>query len=68
MNERTNRQWLLASRPEGMVTPSDFELRESSVPEVADGQFLVRNLYLSLDPAMRTWMTDRPSYVPPQPT
>ena len=65
MNERTNRQWLLASRPEGMVTPSDFELRESAVPEVGDGEFLVRNLYLSLDPAMRTWMTDRPSYVPP---
>ena len=65
MNERANRQWLLAARPEGMVEPSHFELRESTVPELADGEFLVRNLYLSLDPAMRTWMTAHRSYVPP---
>jgi NADPH-dependent curcumin reductase CurA len=48
-----------------MVEPSHFELRESPVPEPADGEFLVRNLYLSLDPAMRTWMTAHRSYVPP---
>jgi NADPH-dependent curcumin reductase CurA len=65
MNERVNRQWLLAARPEGMVEPSHFELRESAVPELADGECLVRNLYLSLDPAMRTWMTAARSYVPP---
>ena len=65
MNERVNRQWLLAARPEGMVEPSHFELRESGVPEPGDGEFLVRNLYLSLDPAMRTWMTAHRSYVPP---
>ena len=34
MNERVNRQWLLAARPEGMVEPSHFELRESAVPEI----------------------------------
>jgi NADPH-dependent curcumin reductase CurA len=60
-----NRQWLLAERPTGAVDPSHFELRESPVPELADGEFLVRNLYLSLDPAMRTWMTAHRSYVPP---
>ena len=65
MNDRVNRQWLLKSRPTGMVEPSNFELREADVPEPADGQFLVRNLYLSLDPAMRTWMTAVRSYVPP---
>ena len=65
MADRTNRQWVLASRPHGMVDPSNFEWREAPVPEVGDGQFLVRNLYLSLDPAMRGWMTDMPSYVPP---
>lgn len=65
MNERVNRQWLLAARPEGMVEPSHFELRESPVPEIAEGECLVRNLYLSLDPAMRTWMTAARSYVPP---
>jgi NADPH-dependent curcumin reductase CurA len=65
MNDRVNRQWLLKSRPSGMVEPSNFELHESSVPEPGDNQFLVRNLYLSLDPAMRTWMVDARSYIPP---
>jgi NADPH-dependent curcumin reductase len=65
VNEQVNRQWLLASRPQGMVAPSDFEWRESSVPSVSDGKFLVRNLYLSLDPAMRGWMVNTRSYVPP---
>ncbi len=65
MNQRLNRQWVLASRPQGMVEPAHFELREGDVPEAGEGEFLVRNLFLSLDPAMRTWMTDRPSYVPP---
>jgi NADPH-dependent curcumin reductase len=63
--DRVNRQWLLKSRPSGMVEPSNFELRESHVPEPGDGEFLVRNLYLSLDPAMRAWLTDVRSYVPP---
>jgi NADPH-dependent curcumin reductase len=65
MSQEVNRQWLLKSRPTGMVEPSNFELKESAVPEPADGEFLVRNQYLSLDPAMRTWMVDQPSYVPP---
>jgi NADPH-dependent curcumin reductase len=60
-----NRQWLLASRPQGMVAPSDFELREGEVPEPGEGEALVRNIYLSLDPAMRGWISDAPSYMPP---
>jgi NADPH-dependent curcumin reductase CurA len=48
-----------------MVDPSNFEWSEAQVPEPADGEFLVRNLYLSLDPAMRTWMTAMRSYIPP---
>jgi NADPH-dependent curcumin reductase CurA len=63
--DRVNRQWLLKERPTGMVEPSNFEWRESEAPEPADGEFLVRNLYLSLDPAMRTWMTAMRSYIPP---
>jgi NADPH-dependent curcumin reductase CurA len=59
-----NRQWLLSSRPQGMVEPSNFEWRESPLPAPSDGEFLVRNLYLSLDPAMRGWMTNTRSYVP----
>ena len=61
----TNRQWLLAARPQGLVKPSDFEFVETPMPAPEDGQVLVRNLYLSFDPAMRGWMEDRPSYVPP---
>jgi hypothetical protein len=61
----TNRQWLLAARPFGIVKESDFDFRESPVPEVAEGTALVRNLYLAFDPAMRGWMEDRESYMPP---
>ena len=62
---QTNRQWLLAARPQGMVKESDFRWNEAPVPEPADGEVLVRVLYLSFDPAMRGWMEDRPSYLPP---
>src|SRR3954454_18177000 len=65
MADRVNRQWLLKSRPTGMVEPSNFEWRENEAPDPADGEFLVRNMYLSLDPAMRTWMTAARSYIPP---
>ncbi|MBW2290483.1 MAG: NADP-dependent oxidoreductase, partial [Deltaproteobacteria bacterium] len=65
MTERINRQWLLASRPVGMVSPSNFEFRQEPVPELVDGQYLVRNLYISFDPTMRGWMEDKESYMPP---
>lgn len=60
-----NRQWVLAARPRGMVEESDFELREAPLPRPGAGEILVRNLYLGFDPAMRGWIEDRPSYVPP---
>ena len=50
VNERVEPPVAAGCEPEGMVEPSHFELRESPVPEPADGEFLVRNLYLSLDP------------------
>ncbi len=64
-----NRQWLLASRPEGMVSIDNFKYREQAVnePDLNKGEILVRNLYLSFDPAMRGWMEDAPSYLPPAP-
>lgn len=65
MAEGKNRQWVLARRPSGMVSVDDFEYRESAVPEPQAGEVLVRNLYLSFDPAQRVWLDDRPSYVPP---
>jgi NADPH-dependent curcumin reductase CurA len=60
-----NRQWVLRARPVGLVKEADFEWREAPRPRIADGEILVRTLYLSFDPAMRGWMEDRPSYVPP---
>ena len=57
---------VLASRPKGGVAPSDFRLETLPVPDIADGQLLVRNHYLSLDPYMRMRMTDAKSYADPQ--
>jgi len=59
----TNRQWVLTSRPKGMPGRENFELRETPVPKIGEGQFLIRNLYLSCDPAQRAWMS-RDTYVP----
>ena len=61
----TNRQWLLAKRPSGLVTRANFDYAENPIPEPAEGQVLVRNLFLSFDPTQRGWMEDRPSYLPP---
>jgi NADPH-dependent curcumin reductase CurA len=59
----TNRQWRLAQRPRGMVQAADFTWGEEPVPSVGDGQVLVRNLYLSMDPTQRGWMS-RDTYLP----
>ena len=60
-----NRQWVLAKRPEGMVGEKNFEWIESEVQSPEEGEMLLKNLYLSFDPAQRGWMEDRKSYVPP---
>src|SRR6267143_4069434 len=51
-----NRQWLLARRPKGSVSAEDFQWTESEVPAPAEGEVLVRNLWLSVDPAQRGWI------------
>lgn len=66
MNDE-NRQWLLRSRPVGMVKESDFELVSTAVPKPGDGQLLVRNRMLAFEPAMRGWIDDKPNYLPPVP-
>jgi NADPH-dependent curcumin reductase CurA len=65
MTERINRQWRLAARPEGLIKESDFEWVEELVGDLGEGQVLVRNIYLSLDPANRGWVRKGPSYVEP---
>jgi NADPH-dependent curcumin reductase CurA len=62
---RTGREIHLASRPEGWPTPENFRLVEADVPAPADGEALVRNLVMSVDPYMRGRMNDAKSYVPP---
>ena len=61
-----NKQILLISRPEGAASAANFRLREVPVPELQDGQVLVRQHYLSLDPYMRGRMNDAKSYAQPQ--
>jgi NADPH-dependent curcumin reductase CurA len=61
----TNKRWVLAKRPHGMISEANWKLEEQPVAPLADGEALVQVLYLSCDPAMRGWMEDRPSYLPP---
>jgi NADPH-dependent curcumin reductase CurA len=61
-----NPRIVLASRPRGQVVPDNFRLETVEVPALADGQLLVRNDWLSLDPYMRGRMDDVRSYVQPQ--
>jgi NADPH-dependent curcumin reductase CurA len=67
MNAPANRQWTLTARPVGLPKRSDFTYQTVPAPTPAEGQILVRNHYISLDPAMRGWMNDMRSYVPPIP-
>ncbi len=61
----TNRRVLLAARPVGFPRESDFQLVEAPAPSPAEGEVLVRVLYLSVDPYMRGRMSDAPSYAAP---
>jgi len=60
-----NKQILLNSRPAGMPTTDNFKIEETGMPEPKAGEVLLRTLYLSVDPYMRSRMNDRKSYVPP---
>jgi NADPH-dependent curcumin reductase CurA len=62
-----NRRIVLASRPQGWVTEANFRLETVPLPALADGQFLVRNQWLSLDPYMRGRMNESRSYAASQP-
>jgi NADPH-dependent curcumin reductase len=60
-----NQQVRLAERPSGLPRASDWEFTIQDVPEPGAGEFVVAISHLSVDPAMRGWMSPRPSYIPP---
>lgn len=62
-----NRRVLLAQRPHGIPQPADFALDEQPIPTIAPGQMLVRNIYLSADPAQRGWASAEANYAAPVP-
>jgi len=63
--DAVNHQFRLAARPEGLPKESDWDRTEEPVGEPGEGEVLVKTLYLSLDPAMRGWMNEGRSYIPP---
>ncbi|HUG22457.1 NADP-dependent oxidoreductase [Piscinibacter sp.] len=65
LSDLKNQQIRLASRPVGLPTRDNWSVTTEPVDEPADGGVLVKTLYLSLDPAMRGWMNDAKSYIPP---
>lgn len=60
-----NRRIVLASRPTGLPTPDIFRVEEVAVPELAEGQVLLRNRVFAIDPAVRGMLDDVKSYMPP---
>lgn len=67
MSRSVNRQVRLKARPSGIPQAEHFEIVEAPIPEPADGQVLVRNVYLSVEPAMRGWVSSVANYSEPVP-
>jgi len=59
------RQYVLKQRPQSVPTSADVELVECQYDGLQEGELLIKNSYISLDPAIRGWMRDEPSYMPP---
>lgn len=64
---QTNRCIILARRPAGIPQATDFEIQDRAIPALPEGGFLVRNLYLSVDPAQRGWASSEANYAAPVP-
>ena len=63
----TNRQVILTSRPEAIPQAENFAVRETEIPEPGDNEVLVKNQFLSIDPAMRGWVSAVANYSEPVP-
>jgi NADPH-dependent curcumin reductase CurA len=60
-----NRRFALAERPKGLIDDNTFVLETGPVPEIGEGQALVRVKWISVDPTNRTWIGEEPTYLPP---
>jgi len=60
-----NKQLILSKRPVGLPEKDTWTLEENEMPVAGEGQFVVKTAYISLDPAMRGWINDAKSYIPP---
>ena len=60
-----NKQIILKNRPKGFPDKNTWQLEENKIPELEEGEILIQHHYISLDPAMRGWMNDTKSYIPP---
>ncbi len=60
-----NKQVILKNRPKGYPDENTWQLEKNVIPELQDGEILIEHHYISLDPAMRGWMNDSKSYIPP---
>ena len=65
MTDTSNRQYYLAQRPLGLPTSQEVPCRDVPLQAPGDGQVVIRNLFISLDPAIRGWMSDAPNYIEP---
>lgn len=65
MTSGVNRQWVLAERPDGAIDEHTFALRQSPIPEPAEGEALVRVVWLGIDATQRTWLNDDRTYISP---
>jgi NADPH-dependent curcumin reductase CurA len=61
----SNRRFMLRNRPAGRIDADTFELVEEAIPEIGDGEALVRTQWISLDPTNRGWIREQPTYLPP---
>ncbi|MFC6381062.1 NADP-dependent oxidoreductase [Psychrobacter glacincola] len=60
-----NKQWRLKARPVGEPSAETWDYTESELPTISDGELLIKIEYISMDPAMRGWLNDAKSYIPP---
>lgn len=60
-----NRRFALAERPEGLIDENTFSLETGQIPEIGEGEALVRVKWISIDPTNRTWIGEEPTYLPP---